>query len=69
MASKPYFRVYILFLSLVNNFVFYLFIFYCAGSSWLCLVFSLVAARWGYSLLAVCGLLMAVVSLVVEPRL
>ena len=24
----------------------YLFIFDCAGSSWLCLVFSLVAARW-----------------------
>ena len=42
---------------------------------WLCWVFvavqafSLVAARWGCSLVAASGLLIAVASLVTEPRL
>ena len=40
----------------------------CAGSSLLCGL-SLVAASRGYSLVAVWGLLVAVVSLVVEDRL
>ena len=50
-----------------NFFVFFFF--------WLCWVFvvapgpSLVAASWGYSLVAVCAHLIVVVSLVVEHRL
>ena len=45
-----------------------LFIFGCAGSLLLCCLFLVVASR-GYSLVAVCGLLIAVASLVAERRL
>ena len=41
----------------------------CAGSSLLCAGFSVVAAKSGSSVVGVCGLLVAVVSLVAEHRL
>ena len=46
----------------------YLYIFGCAGSSLLCR-FSLVEESWGYFLVAVLGLLIAVASLVAEHGL
>ena len=45
-----------------------LFIFGCAGSLLLCCLFLVVASR-GYSLVAVCGLLIAVASLVAQHGL
>ena len=45
-----------------------LFIFGCAGSSLPCGLFS-GCGQWGYSLVVVCGLLIAVASLVTEHRL
>ena len=47
----------------------YSFMFGCAGSSLLHLGFSLVVASEGYSLVVVCGLLIAMASLVVEHGL
>ena len=47
---------------------FYLFIFGCTGSSLLHELFSS-CGKWGYSLVGVCGLLVVVISLVVEHRL
>ena len=53
---------------LISLFIYLLIIFGCAGSS-LLLRLSLVEASGGYSLLVVCGLLVAVASLVVGQRL
>ena len=51
-----------------SGFIYLLIIFGCAGSS-LLLRLSLVEASGGYSLLMVCGLLVALASLVVGQRL
>ena len=51
-----------------NCISFYLFIYGCAGLLLLCRL-SLVAASRGYSLVAVCGLLIAVASLIAEHGL
>ena len=50
-----------------QNFLFFKFIFGCAKSS--LLGFSLVVANWGYAVVVVCRLLIAVASLTAEYRL
>ena len=50
---------------LLNNFLFL----YCSAGSCCCVGFSLVAESRGYSLVAMPGILIVVVSLVVELRL
>ena len=58
-----------LILSRLVSLYIYLFIFDCAGSSLRCVGFSLVAASWGYSVVAVHGPLIAVAFLVAEHGL
>ena len=47
----------------------FIYLFGCAGSSLLSAGLSLAAVSGGYSLVAVCGLLIAAASLVAEHRL